>query len=214
MLNALFGSEAKVKILSLFLLHTETKYSTQQIVNDLKLTPGVVQRELTGILEFGLISEFSIQNLVEDETLKPKKDTKKISKKIKVENKKEIKYFQANKGFILYPELKALFIKAQILSSQKFITSLQKEFNPKLLILTGFFTNYSEAQTDLLIVGEVKRPAFLKLISELENNLGHEINFTILDEEEFKYRHEIMDIFLYNILDGKTITLIDSYLHK
>lgn len=83
-----------------------------------------------------------------------------------------------------------------------------------MLILTGFFTNYPEAQTDLLIVGNVKRPAFLKIISELEKDLGHEINFTILDDKEFKYRQEIMDIFLYNILEGKTIVLIDNFTHK
>jgi len=63
-------------------------------------------------------------------------------------------------------------------------------------------------------VGQVARPAFLKLINELEKDLGHEINFTILEEKEFKYRQEIMDIFLYNILEGKTIVLIDNFTQK
>ncbi len=218
MLKVLFGSESKVKILSLFLLHSDTKYSPLQISRDLKLSLNSVQRELTNILELGLISESLFQDNKEEIkpeiSVKVKIAKKKKQKKEKIVEKKEIKLFEVNKNFILYPELKALFVKAQILSSQKFISSIQKNFKPKLLILTGFFTNYPEAQTDLLIVGQINKPAFIKLISDLENDLGHEINFTILDEEEFKYRQEIMDIFLYNILDGKTIVLIDSYSQK
>jgi hypothetical protein len=220
MLNALFGSEARVKILNLFLLHPESKYYINQIALDLKLAPNSVRKEMENILQLGLIIESPVVIFDKvEETAEEKRETKKNKNqkpdKKKEETKKdEKKYFEINKNFILYPEIKALFIKAQILSSQKFISTLEKSFQPKLLILTGFFTNYPEAQTDLLIVGSVKRPPFLKLITDLEKDLGHEINFTILEEKEFKYRQEIMDIFLYNILEGKTVVLIDNFSHK
>jgi len=201
MLNAIFGSEARVKILNLFLLHPETKYYILQIARDLKLPANSVRREVENILKSGLIAATSAPLNDQPEDKKNKA-------------KSEKKYFEANKNFILYPEMKALFIKAQVISSQKFVSNLQKSFQPKLLALTGFFTNFPEAQTDILIVGHVKRPAFLKLIAELEKDFGREINFTILEEKEFKYRQDIMDIFLYNILEGKTITLIDSLTHK
>ncbi|MEI6529051.1 MAG: hypothetical protein WCN88_01425 [Candidatus Falkowbacteria bacterium] len=212
MLNALFGSEARVKLLNLFLLHPETKYYIQQIARELKLTSNSAQKEIDSLVKLGLVAtaQAPISQATEgDAPTESKKNNKKNDEK-----KLEKKYFEINGQFILYPEIKALFIKSQILSSQKFISSLEKNFQPKLLILTGFFTNYPEAQTDLLIVGNVKRPAFLKIISELEKDLGHEINFTILDDKEFKYRQEIMDIFLYNILEGKTIVLIDNFTHK
>jgi len=201
MLNAIFGSEARVKILNLFMLHPETKYYILQIARDLKLPANSVRREVENIIKFGLIAGASAPLTDQPESKKDK-------------TKGEKKYFEANKNFILYPEMKALFIKAQVISSQKFISNLQKSFQPKLLALTGFFTNFPEAQTDILIVGHVKRPAFLKLIAELEKDFGREINFTILEEKEFRYRQDIMDIFLYNILEGKTITLIDSLTHK
>lgn len=205
MLDVLFGSELRVKILSLVLLRPETKYSSAQVARDLKLPINSVRRELDLLLKFGLLiaAPAPINELIEIKTNKLK-----IKKIAKVETPNE--YFEVNKNFILYPEIKALFVKAQILSSQKFISNLQKNFQPKLLVLTGFFTNFPEAHTDILIVGRVKRPAFLKLMAELEKDLGHEINFTILDEKEFRYRQEIMDIFLYNILEGKKITLIDN----
>ncbi len=201
MLDAIFGSEARVKILSLFLLHPEARYYSLQISRDLKLPAASVRREMENIVKFGLIMEASAPTL-------------EVSAGKKEKATGEKKYFEVNKNFILYPEIKALFIKAQVLSSQKFILNLQKNFQPKMLALTGFFTNYPEAQTDILIVGHIRRPAFLKLITELEKDLGHEINFTILEEKEFKYRQEIMDIFLYNILEGKMIILIDNLTHK
>lgn len=216
MLNALFGSEARVKVLNLFLLHPENKYQLSQIARDLELPVASVRKEVEGLTALGLVESASAPELVEEEDLvseeKPQNQKAKI-KKEKIKKPAPV-HFIVNRRFILFPEIKTLFIKAQVLSSQKFISSLEKNFQPKLLILTGFFTNSPEAQTDLLIVGHVKRPAFLKLIAELEKDLGHEINYTIFDEKEFRYRQEIMDIFLYNILEGKTITLINSLTDK
>jgi len=193
MLNALFGSEARVRILNLFLLHPEQKYYLRQLARELNLQVNSARRELDNLVKFGLIIE---EKITEEKTKKGSKSEK--------------KYFSVNRLFLLYPEIKALFIKAQILSSQKFIDGLQKICQPKFLALTGLFTNYPEAQTDILIVGQVRRPAFLKLIKGLEKDLGREINFTIMSETEFKYRREIMDIFLYNIMEGKTIVLMDN----
>ncbi len=118
--------------------------------------------------------------------------------------------WQANPGFIIFPELKALIAKAQILSSQRFIEGLKKIANPKFLALTGLFTGDQLVKTDILLVGSTRKKSFLKLINDLENDLGREINFTMMDETEFYYRQEVMDIFLYNILNGKTIFLINE----
>lgn len=226
MLNLLFGSDARVKILNLFLLHPENSYEIPQITRDLKLTANLVHRELDNFVESGLInvlinkSYYSEDNTEENVVITDNENTKADKGKNKKGQKpkkkeatkiEEKRVFEVNKNYILYPEIKALFIKAQILSSQKFISALEKNFQPKLLVLTGFFTNCPEAQTDILIVGSIKRPSFLKLIAELEKELEREINFTILEEKEFKYRQELMDIFLFNILEGKTITLIDNF---
>lgn len=199
MLDALFGSVARTKFLNFLLLHQPAPYHLRQLARELNLPSSTVRRELENMLKFGLIKEEKNQELETEKT------------KDKNASKNEKKYFSLNKDFILYPEIKALFIKSQILSSQKFISGLQKICQPKFLALTGLFTNDLEAPTDLLIVGQIRRPAFLKLMRELEKDLGREINFTILSEKEFKYREEVMDIFLHNILNGKIITLINKF---
>lgn len=195
MLDSIFGSVSRVKILNLLLLASEKKYRLAQLVSDLGLPAGSLRHELNNLLKFGLITEDRLMAEPEGK------------------DKRQKKYFRANTNFILYPELKALFVKAQILFSQKFLSGLQKISQPKFLALTGFFTNYPESQTDILFVGSVRRPLFLKLMKELEKDLGREINFTILKEKEFLYREEIMDIFLYNIIEGKTFVLVDN-IHK
>lgn len=194
MLDAIFGSTLRVKILNLFLLYPDKKYRLQAIARDFSLPPASLRHELENLLKFGLISE----EMVESE----EKESKKKDRITKL--------YSANTKFLLYPEIKALFVKAQILFSQKFLSGLEKICQPKFLALTGLFTNYPEAQTDLLIVGVIRRVPFLKLIKELEKSLGREINYTILSEREFRYRREIMDIFLYNILEGKTLVLLDN----
>jgi len=193
MLNAIFGSASRVKLLNLFLLYPDKKYRLPALAADLGLTAGAIRRELDNLTEFGLIKK---EKLLEAGGGKPD-----AGEKI---------YFSVNAKFLLYPELRALFVKAQILFSQKFLDGLEKISHPKFLALTGLFTNYPEARTDLLIVGSLRRSAFLKLIKGLEADLGREINFTVFSEREFRYRQEVMDIFLYNILEGKILILIDN----
>ena len=185
MLNALFGSEVRVKIINLFFLYPDKKYSPAQIADTFGLKLNSLRRETGNLIKTGIIKE------------------------IEADPKDKKKYFIVNPDFILYPEISALFAKTQIIFSQNFIVNLQKICQPKLLILSGFFVNYPEAKTDLLLIGTVRCEAFLKLVKSLEKELGREINFTIMNEREYHYRHEVMDIFLYSILEGKKLVLTD-----
>lgn len=216
MLKLLFNSEVRIKLLSLLLLHSDKAYSVQQLAKELSFSNTQINKELTNLAQFGLIMEapnMTENNQDESKKVQDLKKNKKPSSKKTTPNK-SLKFFIVNKNFILYPEIKSLFIKSQILSSQNFIINLEKNFQAKLLLLTGVFTNYLEAQTDLLIVGKINRPPFLKLIAELEKDLGREINFTIMDENEYEYRQEMMDIFLYNITEGEKIILINNLPEK
>lgn len=190
MLNALFGSESRVKIINLFFLYPDKRYTLQQIAHASGLPLNSLRRETDNLLKVGVIKE-----------VEPTEGEKKKS-------------FSVNLEFILYPEISALFAKTQIIFSQNFIVNLQKICQPKLLILSGFFVNYPEAKTDLLLVGTIRREAFLKLVKGLERELGREINFTVMTEREYRYRRDVMDIFLYNILEGKKLILIDAINNK
>jgi len=224
MLAKLFGSNSRVKILKLFLMRTSDKFYIRQIARDLGLQLNSVRRELENLEKFGLL--VSGQEAIDknDNSIKTKEEiitkiakdfkeslkVKKKSKKNITANKTEKKYYSVNKDFILFDEIKALIVKSQILYEKDFVEKLYQAGKPKLLILSGFFVNDDEAVVDLFIVGRINKSKLLKLIKSLENQMGREINFTLMDVKEFNYRRNITDIFLYDILERKKITVVDE----
>lgn len=190
MLNQLFGSEARVKILNIFLTKPDGQYYLRQLARDLELQVNSVRRELINLEKIGLIVP------VISET-----------------KNKEKKYYAISSDFLLFNELKSLFIKAQLLSTKDFAENVQKICTPKLLVLTGFFVGVTDSKTDLLLVGKVNKEKLTKLIKELEEAVNREINYTIMDENEFFYRQEIFDIFLNKIMEGKKIVITDNLVY-
>lgn len=191
MLEQIFGSKARVKILKTFLSKPEQKYYTRQLARDLELQVNSVRRELENLKNIGLIKEIE-----EEETENSKKNDK--------------KYYNCNLDFILFQELKNLFTKANLLSCQDFLDSLKEVEGIKLLVLNGIFTGDTKALTDLLIVGKVNKNKFLKDLYILEESLNKEINYTIMDETEYEYRLDIHDIFLYKFRQGKQLEIINK----
>lgn len=198
MLTRLFGSQARVKLIKAFVLNPEQKFYIRQLSRDLKMQVNSIRRELENLAAFGLL-------MVSEEP----KEAGKEKKTVKAKTDK--KYYCANPDFVLLPELKALIVKSQILSSQEFVERLKQVCSPKVLILTGFFANNTKTQTDLLIVGKVAKDKVISLINELEEEIAREINYTILDPKEYRYRVDVADFFLYNILHGRKIVLIDEF---
>ena len=211
MLGKIFGSNTRVKILKLFLLHPENKFYIRQISRGLKLQLNSVRRELENLEKFGILISVNIANddEAEEQTLNKHLLNKKYFAKA-TDSKQEKKYYQANTDFVLYEEFKALIVKAQILYERDFINKLIKAGRPKLVIFTGLFVNNPEAPVDILLVGRFNKRKLVRLIKELEVELSKEINYTIMGTQEFKYRRDITDVFLYDILGGKKIVIVDE----
>lgn len=213
MLGQLFGSNARVKILKIFLFNPEERYYIRELARKLKLQVNSVRRELDNLEKFGVLvsgSSLDEENEIEDGKPPSMAKTNKPSYAKATASKQEKKYYKANADFVLFEEIKSLIIKAQILYGQDFIKKLKRAGNIKLLVLTGKFVNELEFPIDLLIVGRFNKVKLLKLIKELETELGREINYTIMDTKEFKYRRDITDVFLYGILEGKNIMAVDE----
>lgn len=195
MLGKLFGSNARVKILKLFLLHPGEKYFIRQLARDLKLQVNSVRRELDNLESFGiLISRTEKEGEGSDN----------------IETGQEKKYYKVNTGFILFAEIHELIVKAQVLYGQDFVAKIKKAGKVKLMVLSGAFVNDPEAIVDLLIVGSFNKEKLKQLIKNLEKELCREINFTLMDLKEFKYRREMTDVFLYSVLEGKRIIAVDE----
>ena len=204
MLEKLFGSNSRVKILKLFLLNPAEKFYIRQLSRNLKLQLNSVRRELENLEKFGILTS----DMKNEEEINGEREAVRASSS--PAGGQEKKYFRANPNFVLFDEIKALIVKAQILYEKDFVKKLNSIGKVKLLVLTGIFVNNPSTLIDILIVGKINKPKLIKLIRELEDELGKEINFTVFDNQEFKYRRDITDIFLYGILDGRKLVVIDE----
>ncbi len=209
MLGKLFGSNARVNILKHFLSQPEKAFYIRQISRDLKLQLNSVRRELENLEKFGLL-----KIVKKDSTIQNKNQTRENKNTNKNDNsssKLDKKYYQVNTDFVLYEEIRTLLIKAQVLYERDFVEKLSSVGNAKLLILTGFFVNNTDSPIDLLLVGRINKNKFIQLLKRLENELGREVNYTVMGLKEFKYRRDITDVFLYSLLENKKIVVIDKF---
>ena len=151
MLGKLFGSDTRVKILKIFLSSPDKSFYSKQLAKDFGIQTLLVTKELENLEKFGLLMSGDINNeksaiqageelypdnmLVQEmqkENIKREKQEKKEKEALAVSRASE-KSFKVNRQFILFEELKALIMKAQVLYEEDFINSLKKIGNIKLL---------------------------------------------------------------------------------
>jgi DNA polymerase III delta subunit len=61
-----------------------------------------------------------------------------------------------------------------------------------------------------LIVAKVDKEDLLRAVAKLEENLGQEVRYTVLSEEEFRYRQAISDAFVFNLFKSKHLLLLNE----
>ncbi|MFA5076410.1 MAG: hypothetical protein WC480_03270 [Patescibacteria group bacterium] len=194
MLEHLFGSKTRVKLLRLFLNHPDTAYYTRELTRFLDSQINAIRRELANLESMEIIFSFH-------------KDNKGKRHKL---GKQEKKYYQINSAHVLYPELRALLLKAHLLLENDLIKRIKKIGAIKYLALTGVFVGFIGAPTDLFVVGNINRDRVTRLVKKFEKDLNYEINYTVMTKTEYKYRKDITDRFLYSILENKKIVVIDE----
>ena len=193
MLEQLFGSKTRTKLLIFFLINNEKSYYIRELTRTLCSQINSIRREIENLKNFGILTEAA-------------KDLEQKSRK----DFKQRKYFQVNTNFILYNELKSLILKSQLMSRKNLIEKIIKSGNISYLVLTGFFVSSADSPTDILIVGKINKKIVNKIIGKLEKEFNKNINYTVISKTEFFYRKDITDKFLYNILEGKKIVIVDK----
>ena len=182
-LEHIFGSRTRVKLLRLFTSDTETSYFVREIARKVEEHMNSVRREL-GILEnIGLIRS---------------------------ESKDRKKYYRANPDHVLFPEMKGLFVKADLLMEQDFAEKILSTGRIKLILLAGYFVGHAESPADLLVVGQVNRKKFMRLVNGFGKIFDRPIRYTILTRKDFDYRRQVTDRFLYTLLGGEKVILYNQ----
>jgi len=187
----LFGSKTRVKLLSLFLNNPNRPYYVREITRKVDEQINSVRRELSNLLAIGIIRSEGNNNKL---------------------------YYEVNQDYQFYAPLRAVFTNAALETpdlqdtreDNELIKKLRATGNVQLAFETGSFVRDQSVNVDLFIMGDVNRARVSKLVTEMEQELGREINYTIMTPEEFGYRQRLNDRFLSGVLGAKKIMLVDE----
>ncbi|MEK7105316.1 MAG: hypothetical protein AAB865_01370 [Patescibacteria group bacterium] len=147
-----------------------------------------VRRELMNLVDLGVIKEV-----------------------LETEGKEKRKFYQADQQFFLFADLRSLLKKVQLMMKKNLVQEIDARGKVDLLILTGRFVDNTTIPVDLLVVGEIQEEDLQKLLFEFEKEVGQEVNYTVMAKEEYLYRKQVSDRFLYSILNVEHVTMIDRF---
>lgn len=183
-LKAMFSSQTRVKLLSVFLLHPEEEYFIRQLTRLLGEQINSVRRELENLRRIGLV---------------------------KARHKNRKKYYKTDTDFIFYPELQKMFQKdvkggeSQTVSSLKSIPGLQ------FLELAGSFVG-THSKVDLLVVGDVKKDVIEHILTQ--DPSMRSVKYSLFSKADFLYRLSLRDRFILEIVDDPRHSVVVNNIEK
>lgn len=183
MLEKLFTSKTRVKLLTLFLLNPEIEMYVRDIARRADENTNAVRRELKNLEEIGLLSSARKGNL---------------------------KYYTVNKSMSIYAELTNIILKTEAVG--RILTeNLMKIGDIKAAFIYGSFARGNaggKSDIDLFIIGHVHEDELIRCIEKLETQLSREINYVLFTPDELAGRIRNKDPFVQNVLREKKIMLI------
>ncbi len=193
MIDALFGSKTRVKLLHLFLNSPGQSFYVREITRKIDEQINSVRRELSNMLEVGVITSDSADNKL---------------------------YYQVNQRYDFYIPLKAIFgdKSSEVKVAPDHNEDLADEYSSairampglRLALLAGVLVRGSNSTVDVLLVGNLSPLKVKSAIKVIEKGEGRDINYTVLSYDEFYYRLSVRDRFITEILNGKCTVLVDK----
>jgi len=183
MIEHLFISKVRVKLLVLFFSDLSREIHIRGIVRKIDEEINAVRRELKNLEKTGVLLKEQRGNRL---------------------------YYKGNPHSPLFYEILGLVHKESGLGSS--IISKQDEMGTVLyaLITSAYIENHHPSQYDIdvLIIGDVNLKAVSATIKSAEAEIKREIRYTVMNEEEFEFRKRKRDVFVMNILNKHKIMLI------
>ncbi|MFA5841354.1 MAG: hypothetical protein WC835_00055 [Candidatus Paceibacterota bacterium] len=200
-LGKLFGSEARVRMLRLFFLNPDTIFDAGDIAQKTKTKPAVVRREISVIQSVGIIRRCSFPKEINrvGKITKSNKGKKKITAG-----------WCLDKTFSHGDHLRNLLVSASFFKKNDILSKFKNAGRIKLLVISGIFIKDENSRIDIFIVGDgLKKGAIDSILRSFEAEAGKELRYSVLDTKEFKYRLDMYDKFVRDILDYPHETIID-----
>ncbi|QQS65141.1 winged helix-turn-helix transcriptional regulator [Candidatus Saccharibacteria bacterium] len=205
MIEQLFGSKTRVKLLYLFYGNPERSFYVREITRKIDEQINSVRRELSNLLSVGLISSDTAENRL---------------------------YYQVNKDYEFYKSLNAIFGSAvSVPDSEAETSEATKELGEELAAVTttsndarkwrsvgnvdavvysGHLTRDETAPIDVLVVGDVNPTKLANLVAEMEKSEGVELRYASFTADEALYRSQVRDRFWSQLEESKKQIVMDK----
>jgi len=183
MLSALITSKVRHALLVLFITHPDERFYLKQLVRDLGMSTSQLQKELAKLENIGFLTSSRESNT---------------------------RFFQVDKVFPLYPELKSIIYKTAGLAD--FLREALEEIGTiEVALIYGSVAKNVEdmrSDVDLLVIGDVDLDALHEAIDSAEKAIGREINPTAFSRKDWNARIKKKQAFATDVLAGPKILLI------
>ena len=100
--------------------------------------------------------------------------------------------------------------KADVASEHPLAQEIRALGRVELALLTGQFTSDEAAGIDVLIVGDINQAKADKFIAELEKAENKELRYSVLPLDNYRYRLDIHDRFITNVMEAKKQVIINT----
>lgn len=190
MIDALFGSKTRVKLLHLFLNNPNRAFYVREITRKIDEQINSVRRELANMLSVGIIKSDSSNNRL---------------------------YYEINQDYQHYEPLRAIFADSHLQSEVATtgeVNDWHKRLKPlgdvRVAIFSGSLVRGSTSEVDVLLAGDINKTQSKRFMKSLEDEEGRSLNYTVMTYEDFYYRLSIKDRFITAITNGKFTVLHDT----
>ncbi len=183
MLQELFVSEVRIKILKLLLLNPDKSYHVRAIVRAVSAEINAVRRELDNLIGINLLRKRQSSNKL---------------------------FYTVDTTHLLYSDLLSLLSKEEGLGG-KLVKRLKELGEIKFMMISKAFLRgrlSSALDVDLFVVGDVRIDSLEKIIKEYQQETTREINYSVMSEEEFRHRKRANDHFITKILSQSRSMLV------
>ncbi len=191
MIDTLFGSKTRVKLLHLFLSNPGRAFYVREITRKIDEQINSVRRELANMLSVGII---------------------------KSENSNNRLYYEANQDYVHYEPMRQIFVistpDSKAIGEVEAVGDWTKRLKPlgdvRVAILSGKLVHGSSSEADILLVGSINKTQAKKFVRELEEDESKPLNYVVMDYQDFYYRLSIKDRFVMSIINTKHTVVADT----
>lgn len=193
MIEQLFGSKTRVKLLYLFFGNPNRPFYVREITRKIDEQINSVRRELANLLSIGIIVSDTANNKL---------------------------YYEVNQKYEYYGPLVKIFGADGTAAQAEDNQAVDKGTAPKkfwqgvgnidLLVYTGHFTRDDNSGVDIVVVGDVIASKLETAVAELEKQEGVELRYVDMALKECEYRRQVNDRFWAQIEAAKKQIIIDK----